>query len=405
LTDILFGIVAFTAIVLFLSILVMAVKAVLLPSHTVSIAIEGNPTLTDRTGRKLMTALTDSGIDLPGTCGGAGTCGLCRVTVRRGAGEPVPAELAKLSRADLRAGLRLACQITLRDDVAIELPASLLKAVGCDARVRTCRTIAPLIKEVVLDLPEDCGLVPEPGAFVEVRAPSYRLSFADIDVAPAHRAQWDRLGLRGLAAASARPVTRAYSVANRPADAGTIVLDVRLALPPPGSDFPPGIVSSWLFGLRPGDAVPVRGPFGNFRAQATGREMVFIGGGVGMAPLRAIITDQLDKLGAERPISFWYGARSAIDLIYAEEFEELARRHENFTWTPALSDPRPEDDWHGATGFIHEVVHDRHLKSHSAPETCEYYLCGPPLMIAAVRAMLDEIGVGPENIFFDDFGS
>jgi len=403
--DILLGIAAFTGVVLFLAVLVMAVKAVLLPSRAVSVAIAGGETIGDRSGRKLMTALTDAGIDLPGVCGGAGTCGLCRVTVLRGAGEPLPAERARLSRAELRAGLRLACQITLRDDVAIELPASLLKSVSCTARVRSNRTIAPLIKELVLELPAGCALTPEPGAFVEVKAPPYRLSFEEIEVAPAHQAQWQRLGIAALSAASARPVTRAYSVANRPQDKGMIVLNIRLALPPPGSDFPPGVVSSWLFGRGPGDAIPLRGPYGNFRAQPTGREMVFIGGGVGMAPLRAIITDQLDNVGTDRTMSFWYGARSAVDLIYDDEFTDLARRHPNFTWTAALSDPRPEDDWQGATGFIHQVVHDRYLQSHPAPEECEYYLCGPPLMIAAVRAMLDELGVGPESIFFDDFGS
>jgi len=404
-TEILFGITVFTAVVLCLVLVVVAAKSVLLPNEQVAIAIENGRILSDRTGRKLMTALTDAGIDLPGTCGGAGTCGLCRVTVRSGAGEPLPSERAKLSRADFHAGLRLACQITLRDDVSIELPASLLKAVSCTATVRTNRTIAPLIKELVMDFPENCGLEPEAGAFVEVMAPPYRLAFSDIAVASEHHAQWNQLGLRRLSAASAHKVTRAYSIANRPADIGAIVLNVRLALPPPGSDYPSGIVSSWLFGLAPGDEVALRGPFGNFRVQPTRREMIFIGGGVGMAPLRAMVSDQLDSAGTDRTISYWYGARSGIDLIYNDEFEDLAHRHDNFTWTVALSDPRPEDDWRGPTGFIHDVVYELHLRNHPAPEECEYYLCGPPLMIAAARTMLDEIGVDSESIYFDDFGS
>jgi len=404
-TDILFGIAAFIAIVLFLVGIVVAAKSVLLPNQQVSIAIERGRTLTDKAGRKLMTALTDAGIDLPGTCGGAGTCGLCRVTVRSGAGEPIPAERAKLSRADLHAGLRLACQITLRGDVSIELPASLLKAVSCTATVRSNRTITPLIKELVMELPADCGLEPEPGAFVEVTAPPFRLPFSDITVAPEYHTQWDQLGLSRLSAASTNAVTRAYSVANRPADTGIIVLNVRLALPPPGLDVPPGIVSSWLFGLAPVYKVAIRGPFGNFRVQPTLREMIFIGGGVGMAPLRAMVNDQLDNVGTDRTISYWYGARTKIELIYDDEFTDLAHRHKNFTWTVALSDPRPEDDWQGPTGFIHDVVYDHYLGSHPAPEECEYYLCGPPLMLAAVRMMLDDIGVESESIYFDDFGS
>ncbi len=404
-TDILFGIAAFTLVVLFLVVSVVVAKSVLLPSDPVSISIERRQTLNDTTGRKLLTALTDAGIDLPGTCGGAGTCGLCRVKVLSGAGKPLPAERAVLSRTDLNAGLRLACQITLREDVSIDLPPSLLNVVSFTAQVRINRTIAPLIKELVIDLPTNCGLEPEPGAFVEVTAPPYELSFADISVMPEHQGIWDQLGLVHLSARSKHAVTRAYSVANRPSDVGALTFNIRLALPPPGSDFPLGIVSSWLFGLAPGDTVAVRGSFGNFRVQLTRREMIFIGGGVGMAPLRAMVSDQLDGVGTDRTISFWYGARSGLDIIYDDEFKDLARHHKNFTWTVALSNPKPEDGWEGPTGFIHDVVYDLYLSKHSAPDACEYYLCGPPLMIAAVRTMLDEIGVNSESIYFDDFGS
>lgn len=403
-TEILLGSAAFTGIVLFLAAVVMVAKTALLPSRDVSITISGAETLHAKTGQSLMTVMTDSGIDLPGTCGGAGTCGLCRVTIRSGAGESGSTEQARLTRGELAAGMRLACQVVLRDDVAVELPPSLLKAARCTSRVRTNRTVAPLIKELVLELPPDSGLAPEPGAFIEVTAPPYRLSFADIDVAPQHITRWAQLGLRDLSAISKTPVTRAYSIANRPTDSGSIVLNIRLALPPPDSDAPPGIVSSYLFGLSPGDNVTIRGSFGNFRAQSTEREMVIIGGGVGMAPLRAIIWDQLKNIGSHRTISYWYGARSRIDLFYDDEFDELARRHDNFRWTVALSEPHPEDDWHGPRGFIHDVVYDLYLSTHAAPEECEYYLCGPPLMIRAVRSMLEALDIDPESIFFDDFG-
>ncbi|MDH3236080.1 MAG: NADH:ubiquinone reductase (Na(+)-transporting) subunit F, partial [Alphaproteobacteria bacterium] len=244
------------------------------------------------------------------------------------------------------------------------------------------------------------------GAFVQVTAPAYELSFADFAIAGEHRAAWDRFDLRQIRAASDEPVTRAYSIANTPSEKDCIVLLVRLALPPPSeSALPPGIVSSYLFSVKAGDTLNVTGPYGEFGARKSDREMVFIGGGVGMAPLRAIIFDQFERLGTRRKISFWYGARSRGDLFYIEEFDRLQAEYDNFCWTVALSDPAPGDDWDGATGFIHDVVFERHLKDHPAPEDCEYYLCGPPLMIKAVLAMLDEAGVDDDSIFNDDFGS
>jgi Na+-transporting NADH:ubiquinone oxidoreductase subunit F len=314
--------------------------------------------------------------------------------------------MARLTRREIAGGMRLACQVSLRNDVSTTVPDALLSAREWACTVASSRTVAPLIREIVLDLPRDEPFAFRPGAFVQVTAPPYRLAYADFDIAPEHHDAWAKMGTLGLVSESAEPVSRAYSIASTPqTGANRIVLLVRLALPPPSLPLaPPGVVSSWLFGLRAGDRVTVSGPFGTFGAQESNREMVFIGGGVGMAPLRAIIAEQLERLGTTRKISFWYGARSRVDLFYQEEFDRLQAEHMNFSWTVALSDASAGDLWDGATGFVHDVVWQRLLRDHPAPEVCEYYLCGPPMMIGAVLAMLDDAGVDPESIFNDDFG-
>ena len=403
-SEIVLGSILFTVIVLILAMVVMGARALLLPAEEVAVTVNGSRRFGAWTGRKLLGVLTDAGIALPSTCGGAGTCGLCRVTIVDGGVEALPTEVTKLTRHEVAAGLRLACQVVLRGDMAITVPDELFEVETLDCPVRSNRTVAPLIKELVLDLPAEAALDIAAGAFVQVTAPPFRAAFADFEIAPDHQIHWDHLGLRRLVVECARPEKRAYSVANRPADAGHIVLNIRLALPPPGTEAPPGIVSSYLFGLNPGDRLKITGPYGSFRAREGAGEMIFIGGGVGMAPLRAIIFDQLERLESRRTISFWYGARSLIELFYADEFNRLQADHDNFRWAVALSDAKPEDHWEGAKGFIHDVVFENYLKDHPAPEDCEYYLCGPPLMIKAVFAMLDNLGVDRENIMFDDFG-
>jgi Na+-transporting NADH:ubiquinone oxidoreductase subunit F len=405
-TEILLGSAVFTVIVMLLALAVMAARAILLPSNAVTVTVNGVHRLPAWAGRKLLGALLDGGIRMPAACGGAGTCGLCRVTVTDGGGEALPTEAARFTRREIRQGIRLACQVTMRGDIAVRVPDDLFGVMSCDCTVRSVRTLSPLIKEIVLDLPADAEFKFRAGAFVQVTAPSYALSFADFIIAKEHEAAWERFDLRRMRAASHEPVMRAYSIANKPSEKDCIVLLIRLALPPPSeSTVPPGIVSSYLFSVKAGDTLNVAGPYGEFGARQSEREMVFIGGGVGMVPLRAIIFDQLERFGARRKISFWYGARSRGDLFYVEEFDQLQAEHENFRWTVALSDPAPGDDWDGATGFIHDVVFERYLKDHPAPEDCEYYLCGPPLMIKAVLAMLDEVGVDDNSIFNDDFGS
>ncbi len=405
-TEILLGSAVFTVIVMLLSLAVMAARAILLPSSAVTVTVNGVRKLPARAGLKLLGALLDGGIPVPAACGGVGTCGLCRVMVTDGGGEALPTEAARFTRREIREGVRLACQVTMRSDIVVRVPDDLFDVTNWDCTVRSALTLSALIKEIVLDLPAGAEFKFRAGAFVQVTAPAYALSFADFDIGKEHKSAWDRFDLRKIRAASLEPVTRAYSIANKPSEKGCIVLLVRLALPPPSeSTLPPGIVSSYLFSAKAGDTINVTGPYGEFGARQSEREMVFIGGGVGMAPLRAIIFDQLKRLGTRRRISFWYGARSGGDLFFVEEFDRLQAEYPNFRWTVALSDPASGDDWGGVIGFIHDVVFERYLKDHPAPEDCEYYLCGPPLMIKAVLAMLDEAGIDDDSIFNDDFGS
>lgn len=405
-TEVFLGGTVFIGIVLALVGMVLTARAILMPSGNVTIQVNGRQDITARTGNRLLSALADDGIAIPSSCGGAGTCGQCRVKVIEGRTPALQTEAALLSRRDIADGVRLACQITLRDNISVSLPESLLQAKSWDCTVISSRTVAPLIREIVLDLPERADFAFTPGAFVQVEAPVYTLRFADYTIASEHQAAWDGMGLSALVSENTGKASRAYSIANNVGeDHGRILLLVRLALPPPDQPgMPPGIVSSWLFGLRADDNVSVAGPFGTFAAQESDREMVFIGGGVGMAPLRAIISDQLERRSTIRKMSFWYGARSRVDLFYEQEFDRLQTAHPNFHWTAALSDPAPDDDWQGEIGFIHEVALRSYLAAHPAPHSCEYYLCGPPLMIRAVLAMLDDLGVDPDRIFNDDFG-
>ena len=320
---------------------------------------------------------------------------------------PLPTESARLARRELAAGARLACQLTVRGDLAIRVPDEIFGVRRWTCRVRSARCVGSLIREVVLELPEDETLDFRAGSFVQVTAPAYRARFRDFHIDASVRDEWDRLDLWRYQVESPAPTTRAYSLANPPQEDRIAVLLVRLATPPAGApaDVPPGIVSSFLFQVRPGDAVTVAGPYGHFFAGEGDREMIFVGGGAGMAPLRSHILDQLLRLRTGRRIGFWYGARNRRDLFYAEEFDRLQADHENFRWTVALSEPGPEDDWSGDVGFIHDVLYRGYLAEHACPEECEYYLCGPPLMAKATQAMLRRLGVPPESVHFDDFGT
>jgi Na+-transporting NADH:ubiquinone oxidoreductase subunit F len=400
------GTLVFIAMVLSLSMIVLTARKFLLPSQDFSIRVNDSQSVVGHFGQKLLDALTNGGISLPSACAGAGTCGLCRVNVTAGGGEVMATERGRLSRAEIRENKRLACQVTIRSDMAVHVDDALLSVEIWQCTVRSNRSIAPLIKEVVLELPVGCELDFRAGAYVQVTVPAYKLSFTDLDLPSSYESTWERLGLRALSSKNDQPTSRAYSIANTPSERGCIVLNVRLALPPPGHpETPPGVVSSYLFGMRPGSTVNVTGPYGEFAAQQSEREMVFIGGGVGMAPLRAMIFEQLERSHSKRQISFWYGARSSDELFYMDSFARLQHQHSNFRLTVALSEPKAGDAWDGPIGFIHDVVAKQYLDQHPAPEECEYYLCGPPLMIQAVVSMLEDFGVEADSIFNDDFGS
>jgi Na+-transporting NADH:ubiquinone oxidoreductase subunit F len=404
-SEILFGSLLLTAIVLALAAIVMFARSVLMPVRPAMLTVNGRTELQTQTGQKLLSSLLGNDILVPSACAGAGTCGLCRVRVEEGAPDSNPIEAGFFTRSELEDGMHLACQVMVRGNMKVEVPEEILSVETFTCKVVSTRSLTPLIREIVLQMPDDTDMTLIAGAFVQVTAPPFSLDYADISVPEAHESDWK--SQRHLRAESDVPVTRAYSVSDRPDDitAGRLVLNIRLALPPPSvPDAPPGIVSSWLFGLSEGAAVDVSGPFGTFRAQTTDREMVFIGGGVGMAPLRAIIHEQLERVGTKRSMSFWYGAREETDIFYAEEMDDLAARYTNFNWTVALSDPAPSSQWSGSTGFVHSVVFKQYLQNHPAPENCEFYLCGPPLMIRAVMTMLDELGVDRDHIFNDDFG-
>lgn len=404
-TDILFGSAFLIALVLMLTVLVMAARSVLMPQRPATLMVNNQTELATVTGQKLLSALNDNGILIPSACAGAGTCGLCRVRVTEGGPDSLPIEAARFTKAELRQGLHLACQVVVRGDMAVEVSDDLMSAEAFACQVISTRQLTPLICEIVLQMPDDKRPKISAGSYVQVTAPPFALDFANIDVPPVYETQWQPL--RALSVQSKEDVTRAYSVSNRPmdTDTGRLVLNIRLALPPPSvADAPPGIVSSWLFSLKEADKVFVSGPFGSFCVQDTKREMVFIGGGVGMAPLRAMIYEQLEQVGTDRKMTFWYGARSTSELLYAEELDALGAQHPNFDWTVALSDPQPSDNWTGVAGFVHTVAFQQYLRDHPEPESCEYYLCGPPLMIRAVLSMLDDLGVDSDTIFNDDFG-
>jgi Na+-transporting NADH:ubiquinone oxidoreductase subunit F len=406
-TEVLLGSMTIVTLVVGLAIGLVLLRRRLVPDVAIDVVVNDARHLSAERGDPLLSVLHNGGVLIPAACGGSGTCGLCRVTVTgEGAGEPQATERGVLSPRDRRAHVRLACQTRVRGDCAVVVPDDILTAGGGMAcKVASARMLAPLIREIVVELPADCSPEFRAGDFMQITAPPYELDFSTVDVPPEFTEAWDIAGWRSLTAASDTDVTRAYSLASRPQDAGKAVFNIRLAVPPPGreDDVPPGVVSSWLFSLGAGDDITLSGPFGEFHIQETGREMIFVGGGVGMAPLRAMIHQELAR-GGNRRIRYFYGARSLADLFYSNEFEALAASNEVFSWTPALSEPAPGDRWTGATGFIHEILR-KELAGHPAPEDCEYYLCGPPVMISAVLATLDRLGVEPASIFYDDFGA
>lgn len=405
-TTILFGVIWFTGTIVALAMLILACRALLIPSGSVAVTLSNGKerTVYAERGTTVLSALNQAGVLISSACGGQGTCGLCRVHVEAGGGDVLPTERPHLSPGQIRDGLRLACQVRVRSPVTVALAGVFSEARNWTCRVRSARFLATYIKEIVLELPPGDTMDFRAGAYVQVQIPPHHLRFADLTVSDPFSDAWDQPDLRSLESETPEPVSRAYSLANYPGEGPIIVLNVRIALPPPDEpDAPPGVGSSYLFSLGEGDTLEVSGPFGDFYATDSGREMCFIGGGAGMAPLRAHVLDQLKRLGSSRTTTFWYGARSLGEAFYVEEFEALAREYPTFRWELALSEPKPEDCWDGSVGFIHEVARDRYLRHHDEPEMVEYYLCGPPAMIRATLQMLKELGVDPQDIRYDQF--
>ena len=405
--EILISVGLFSGMVLLLTVAILWVRARLVPHGEVSIRINDKLDLKVQAGNKLLETLTANGIFLPSACGGSGTCGLCRLVMVQGANALLPTEAALISKREAAAGERLACQVVVSRDLQVKLPESVFGARHWNCTVRSNRNLSTFIKELVMDLPPGETIDFKAGAYIQIQCPPYELCFATFDINAEYRADWERFGLFELESIVREPAVRAYSLANYPAENDFVMLNVRIATPPPNAPgkVPPGVVSSYIFNLKPGDQVSVSGAYGNFFARETGAEMVFVGGGAGMAPMRSHIFDQLRRIQSKRRISFWYGARSLREAFYVDVFDELARQHDNFSWQLALSEPVPADHWTGPVGFIHDVLFRQYLEHHPAPEACEYYVCGPPMMMAATRKMLYDLAVDEENIMYDDFGN
>jgi Na+-transporting NADH:ubiquinone oxidoreductase subunit F len=406
-TLIILSVTIFMVIVLALTLIILFARSKLVPRGKAHLLINDDPerSLEVPLGGKLLFALGDQGIYVPSACGGGGTCGQCKIQVLEGGGAILPTETSQIKRREAREGYRLSCQVGVKEDMNITVPPEIFSVRKWECKVQSNRNVATFIKELVLELPAGENVDFRAGGYIQIECEPHTVSYGDFDVEEEYRGDWDRFDMWRYQSRVSEHVVRAYSMANYPGEKGIIMLNVRIASPPPSEpDAPPGMMSSYIFGLKPGDKTVITGPFGEFFATDTENEMIYIGGGAGMAPLRSHILDQLERLGSSRKISFWYGARSLRESFYNEDFDRLLSEHQNFSWTLALSDPQPEDDWKGASGFIHQVLYDRYLKDHPSPEDCEYYLCGPPMMIAAVVQMLDGLGVEPENIFFDDCG-
>jgi len=401
------GVTMFTVIVLLLVVLILLAKWKLAASGHVQIFVNEQKTLTVPAGGKLLGALAANGIFVSSACGGGGTCAQCRVQVFEGGGEILPTERNHISNREAREGDRLSCQVAVKQDMQIKVPAEALETRKWDCTVRSNRNVATFIKELVLELPPGEGVNFKPGGFIQIEVPPHDLKYSDFDIKEEYRPDWDKYNLWRYESHVKEDVFRAYSMANYPGEAGIIMLNVRVATPPPRAPegIPPGQVSSFIFNLKPGDNCTISGPFGEFFIQETDAEMIYVGGGAGMAPLRSQIFELMKTRKTKRKVSYWYGARSLREMFYQDEFEEIAAENPNFNWHVALSEPLPEDNWTSYTGFIHQVLYEHYLKDHPAPEDCEYYICGPPMMLQAVLKMLDDLGVEAENIAYDDFGS
>ena len=419
---ILLGVVMFTVMVVALVSVLLGAKAKLVNSEEVTILINEDPdkALKIPAGDTLLNVLSANKLFIPSACGGKGSCGVCKVHVHAGGGTLLSTEESHVSRGEAREGCRLACQVKVKGDMEIELEPEVFSIRKWKCKVRSNDNVATFIKELVLELPPGEEVPFRAGGYIQIECPPHVAEYKNFDIGEEYRGDWDKFNMWRYVSKVDEEVVRAYSMANYPEEKGIIMLNVRIASPPPRGPegIPPGIMSSYIFDLKEGDEVTISGPYGEFFATENDVEFVFVGGGAGMAPMRSHIFDQFKRINTDRKVSFWYGARSFREAFYIEDFDGIQQENDNFEWHIALSDPQEEDDWGnpesesrkplgskmGYTGFIHQVLLDNYLSKHPSPEDCEYYMCGPPMMNQAVLNMLDELGVEPENVFLDDFG-
>lgn len=402
------GVGMFTSVIVALVVIVLVARSRLVASGKVTIVIndDNSKAISTPAGSTLLSTLAANKIFIPSACGGKGTCGVCKANVLEGGGILLPTERSHVTRGEERNGVRLTCQVKVKNDMCIELPPEIFSVREWECTVRSNKNVATFIKELVLELPPGESVPFRAGGYIQITCPPHKVKYSSFDVDSNYRNDWDKFNMWRYESKVDEPVSRAYSMANYPEEKGVILLNVRIASPPPKSpdNVPPGKMTSYLFNLKQGDKVIISGPFGEFYAKDTDAEMLFIGGGAGMAPMRSHIFDQIKRLKTKRKLTFWYGARSLQEAFYISDFNEIQAAHENMSWHLALSEPLPADQWTGYTGFIHQVVLDNYLNTHPSPEDIEYYLCGPPQMLNACMKMLHGLGVEPENILYDDFG-
>ena len=404
--EIILGVSMFTVIVVALVLVILFAKSKLVSTGDVTISINGDAdkSVVASAGGKLLNVLADKGIFIPSACGGGGTCGQCRVHVHSGGGDILPTEEGHITKREAKEGCRLSCQVAVKQDLDIELEPEIFGVKQWECEVISNDNKATFIKELKLKIPDGESVPFRAGGYIQIEAPAHHVKYSDFDIPDEYRPDWERFNFFSIESKVDEETIRAYSMANYPEEEGIIMLNVRIATPPPNNlSLPAGKMSSFIWSLKEGDKVTISGPFGEFFAKETDAEMVFVGGGAGMAPMRSHIFDQLRRLKSDRKMSFWYGARSSREMFYVEDFDMLAKENDNFEWHVALSDPQPEDNWEGYTGFIHNVLFENYLRDHEAPEDCEFYMCGPPMMNAAVINMLKDLGVEDENILLDDF--
>jgi Na+-transporting NADH:ubiquinone oxidoreductase subunit F len=404
---VIYGVLMFTGVILALVALILVARSRLVASGNINITINGEKTISVPAGGKLLGALAAEKIFLSSACGGGGTCAQCEAKVLEGGGDILPTEKTHITNREAKEGMRLACQVTCKQDMKIEVPEEVFGVKKWKCKVRSNDNVATFIKELVLELPEGESVPFRAGGYIQIERPAgLTIDYKNFDVEEEYRSDWDHFNLWQYVSKVPEETIRAYSMANYPEERGIIMLNVRIASPPPRAPqgTPPGKMSSYIFSLKEGDEVTISGPYGEFFARETEKEMVFVGGGAGMAPMRSHIFDQFRRIKTDRKVTFWYGARSKREMFYVEDFDTIQKENDNFKWYCALSDALPEDNWDGYTGFIHNVLYEQYLKDHPNPEDCEYYLCGPPIMNKCVIDMLVDLGVEREDIMLDDFG-